>query len=46
MEEFQPDISLRGEYIRLVLEQDLPDDQKDLLLRMGLQALSGEELSV
>lgn len=46
VEEFQPDISLRGEYIRLVLEQELPDDQKDLLLRMGLQALSGEELSV
>lgn len=45
-EEFEPDISLKGEFIRLALEQQLSDGDKELLIRIGLEALAGEELSV
>lgn len=44
--EFEPDISLKGEFIRLALEQELPDGDKELLIRIGLEALAGEELSL
>ena len=45
-ENFVPEISLKGAFVRLALEQDLPDQDKQLLIRMGLQALAGEELTL
>jgi hypothetical protein len=45
-ESFVPEISLKGAFVRLALEQDLPDQDKQLLIRMGLQALAGEELTL
>lgn len=41
--EYADEISLRGEFVRLVLASALPDDEKDDVLRYGLSALIGEE---
>jgi len=42
---YQNDISLKGEFIRLVLNQeDLTDEQKSKIIRTGIKALSGEEV--
>ena len=41
---YQNDISLKGEFIRLVLQQDkLSDDEKSKVISTGIKALSGEE---
>ena len=42
---YQNDISLKGEFIRLVLNQeDLTDEQKSKIISTGIKALSGEEV--
>ena len=42
---YQNDISLKGEFIRLVLKQeDLTDEQKSKIISTGIKALSGEEV--
>ena len=42
---YQNDISLKGEFIRLVLSQkDLDDEEKSKIINTGIKALSGEEL--
>lgn len=41
---YQNDISLKGEFIRLVLEQqDLTEEEKSKVINTGIRALSGEE---
>ena len=42
---YQNDISLKGEFIRLVLKQeDLNEDEKSKIISTGIKALSGEEV--
>lgn len=42
---FQNDISLKGEYIRTVLALELPENQTNRIILMGLHALEGREIS-
>ena len=42
---FAHDISLKGEFIRLVLASDRPDGEKERIILMGLRALRGEEVA-
>ncbi len=41
---WQHEASLKGEFIRLVLKQDLTDEEKSQIISTGIKALSGEEL--
>lgn len=41
---YQYDASLKGEFIRLVLEQNLTDVEKSQIINTGIKALSGEDL--
>ena len=43
-EEYENDISLRGEFIRTVMQGDYTDEEKRMLLELGIRALSGEEV--
>lgn len=38
------DMSLKGEFIRLVLEQDMSDEDKAFIIQTGVRALDGEEV--
>ena len=40
----QNDASLKGEFIRLILEQDLTDEEKSKIINTGIRALLGEEV--
>lgn len=40
------DVSLKGEFVRLVLAADLPEDVRDHIICCGIQALSGEEITL
>lgn len=42
--EYEKDASLKGEFIRMVLESDLSEEQKTEVIRCGIHALSGEEI--
>ena len=42
-QDYEKDISLRGAFVRLVLEGEYPPEEKDLMLSYGLRALKGEE---
>ena len=44
--EYENDISLKGEYIRCIMGLDIPDEEKDLYICLGIQALSGEALQI
>ncbi|MBO6148791.1 MAG: hypothetical protein J6O55_05555 [Lachnospiraceae bacterium] len=39
------DISLRGEFIRLVTESSLPESQKTMVIRTGIAALEGRSIT-
>lgn len=41
-EDYRYDVSLKGEFVRLVLASELADDEKEAVLRRGLCALTGE----
>ena len=41
---YQNDISLKGEFIRLILSQNLPEDEQRKIIITGIKALSGEEV--
>lgn len=41
---YKYDASLKGEFIRLVLKQEITDEEKDKIISTGIKALSGEEL--
>jgi len=42
-EDYQYDISLKGEFVRLVLASRLTKEEKQQVLRMGIRALAGED---
>ena len=42
---YEHDASLKGEFIRLVLKQDLTDEDKRRIITTGIKALSGEEVN-
>ena len=41
---YKYDATLKGEFIRLVLSQDLTDEEKNEIISTGIKALSGEEV--
>ena len=41
---YENDASLKGEFIRLVLSQNLPEDEQKRIITTGIKALSGEEI--
>ena len=41
-EDYRHDVSLRGEFVRLVMDSDLAEDEKEQVLRLGVRALAGE----
>lgn len=43
-ENFLHDRSLKGEFVRLMQEQELPEEQKGAIIELGLQAIMGEEI--
>ena len=45
-EDYVGDVSLKGEFIRLVLASRMSEEEKDLVIRTGLGALRGEEPDV
>ncbi|HHT98391.1 MAG TPA: DNA repair exonuclease [Clostridiales bacterium] len=45
-EDYAKDISLKGEFIRLVDSQDLDDDEKNKIILTGLRALAGREIDI
>ena len=44
--DYKNDISLKGEFIRLVMASDASDEDKAVMIRTGLQALTGEEITL
>lgn len=43
-EDYANDISLKGEFVRLVLASDMSEEEKLMVIRTGIQALQGEEI--
>ena len=43
-EDYEHDISLKGEFIRMVLASDRPQEEKEQIIRCGIQALLGQEV--
>lgn len=39
---YEGDLSLKGEFIRLVESQDMPEERKAMIIRTGIRALRGE----
>ncbi len=44
IEDYQNDVSLKGEFIRLVLSEKLPQERKMQIILSGIKALSGEDV--
>ena len=44
--DYANDVSLKGEFIRLVMASDAADEEKARIIRTGLEALTGEEIMV
>lgn len=42
--DYRLDMSLKGEFIRLLEKADLPQEEKDAVILTGIRALSGEEI--
>ena len=42
---YENDASLKGEFIRLVLKQDLSEEEKRKIITTGIKALTGEEVT-
>ena len=45
-ETYEHDISLKGEFIRLVMASDRSDEEKEQIICCGIRALSGEEVAL
>lgn len=45
-EDYRNNISLKGEFIRLVLASDASEEDKAAIIRTGMQALMGEEITL
>lgn len=43
-EDYENDISLRGEFIRLIMQGTYTEEEKRILLELGIRALEGEEV--
>ncbi|MGN1235420.1 MAG: exonuclease SbcCD subunit D [Christensenellaceae bacterium] len=43
-DDFRGDVSLKGEFVRLVRGSDLPRDRQDRILECGIRALLGEDV--
>ena len=43
-EDYEHDISLKGEFIRMVLASDKTEEEKERIIRFGIQALLGQEV--
>ncbi len=43
---YEGDISLRGEFVRTVLSEDIPDGEKCRIIALGLKALKGEKVEL
>lgn len=41
---YEHDISLKGEFIRMVMASDRPPEEKEKIITLGIRALSGEEI--
>ena len=41
---WENEVSLKGEFIRLVLKQELSDEEKSKIISTGIKALSGDEI--
>ena len=44
--DYEKDASLKGEFIRMVSASDLPEEEKLLIIRTGIQALQGEDINL
>ena len=44
-ESYENDISLKGEFIRMVMGSELSGEEKDKVICAGIQALSGETIT-
>lgn len=42
--DYEKDESLKGEFVRMVLQSDMDEEKKSEVIRCGIMALSGEEL--
>lgn len=42
--DYKNDVSLKGEFIRMVLQQDITEEEKKEIITTGIKALSGEEV--
>ena len=42
-EDYQYDISLKGEFVRQVMASELPAKEKEQIVRLGIRALAGED---
>ena len=45
-ESYEHDISLKGEFIRMVMASDRPQEEKERIILCGIRALSGEEVAL
>ena len=45
-EDYEHDISLKGEFIRMVLASDRSQEEKEQIIRCGIQALLGQEVAL
>ena len=44
IDEAKYDVSLKGEFIRMVMEKDWPEDEKRVVIEMGINALGGKKI--
>ena len=45
-ESYEHDLSLKGEFIRLVMASNRPEEEKERMILCGIRALSGEEVGL
>lgn len=44
-ESFAGDKSLKGEFVRLMQKEDLPEEDKNIIIELGIKAIMGEEVT-
>lgn len=45
-ESFRNDKSLKGEFVRLMERQDMPEDERAAIIELGMKAIMGEDIEV
>ena len=43
-ESFKLDRTLKGEFVRLMQQQDMPEEQRAAIIEIGIKAVMGEEI--